>query len=203
MRTSKIIYICLLSLYLGACAAKQLKINSEPPGADVLVNEASVGITPLTLNSQQIQSTLQTSDKGELVKLTLRKDGFEDSHLIIKPTGIETYSINLKSIDNSTLRKIPKNYSGQVNEISRELLSIQGLLFSRNSTDAKTKLDSFNEKFPNIAATFVLYASVDTFNNNLEGAYGKLLQAQKLDPNDLQIQKMLAQLEKKIKGENK
>lgn len=73
-------------------------------------------------------------------------------------------------------------------------------MFSRNSTDAKTKLDSFNQRFPNIAATFVLYASVDTFNNNLEAAYGNLLQAQKLDPSDLQIQKMLTQLEKKIKG---
>lgn len=84
------LHFYLICFFLISCAAKQLKVNSEPQGADVLVNEASVGVTPLTLTAQQMQTTLQTSDKGELVQLTLRKDGFEDSHLIVKPTGIET-----------------------------------------------------------------------------------------------------------------
>lgn len=63
----------------AAAGDKPIKIESIPPGADVYVMGASIGVTPIQLNRDMVFPNLYPKEKESLYgKVTLRKAGCLD-----------------------------------------------------------------------------------------------------------------------------
>lgn len=183
----KNIFIIISFHLFCSCASQQVTINSNPPGAEVYKGQEKVGITPLTLDSEKLKKMTESG----VVEISLRKDGFNEKTFIFKPDGIETYNLNMNSLVEMQTQMLPTQYRGTISAINRELLTIQGLIFSKKLPEAKQKLTAFQEKYPFIAASFVLSSSIAILNSDLKSAYLDLVKAQTLDQNDPQIKKML------------
>jgi hypothetical protein len=186
----EIVLIAASMLLLNACASSQLTIESTPSGAIIEVKNKPIGQTPLTLSEKDYTQYLD----GNLMYFTVKKEGYLDKSLYLQPTSMLSYKFELTKLAEENFKSIPTQYSGLVHEITRELLTIQGLIFANKTDDAKTKLSDFEKTYPNVAAASTLKASIEILKGNIKEAYAFLTVAQKLDPKDLQVQKMMTQL---------
>lgn len=190
----KNIFSNIALLLFFSCASKQVMINSNPPGADVYNGQDKIGTTPLNLDSEKLKRMTESG----VIEIALRKDGFNEKIFIFKPEGIETYNLNMNSLVEMQTQMLPSQYRGTISAITRDLLTIQGLIFSKKLPEAKQKLTLFQEKYPFIAASFVLSSSIALLNSDLKSAYLDLVKAQTLDQSDPQIKKMLNEVALKI-----
>ena len=78
--------------------------------------------------------------------------------------------------------------------MTRELLRIQGYIVVSRLDEADRMLEKFQEKYPLVAAGFVLRASLALKKNKKEMAISNLLKAQSLDPQDKVVTQMLQAL---------
>jgi hypothetical protein len=181
------------ALVISACAQVQLTIQSNPSGAEVDVKNKSIGQTPLTISAADFSKYVD----GNFMNITVKKSGYVTKEVYLQPNGISNYNFDLDKVSGENLKAIPYEYSGLVHEITRDLLTIQGLIFANETDEAKNKLNEFEKLYPNVAAASTLNASIEILKGNYEGAYTYLMTAQKLDPNDLQVQKMLTEINAK------
>lgn len=192
----KLLLVFLVGTTISGCATSQLTIESIPSGATIEVKNKSIGQTPLTLSEKDYTQYLD----GSLMYFTVKKEGYLDKNLYLQPSSLLSYKFELTQLVEENFKSIPSQYSGLVHEITRELLTIQGLIFANKTEDAKLKLSEFEKTYPNVAAASTLNASIEILKGNLKGAYAYLTVAQKLDPKDLQVQKMMTQLSAQNRG---
>lgn len=185
LKSLRSLSLCLVVLI--GCASPQLTIQSNPPGAAVTVKDKTLGQTPLMIASEDFLKY----QEGELIYFSIKKDGYADKEFFLQPTNIVNYTFELTKMSAENFNAIPIQYASLIHEITRELLIIQGLIFANKIDEAKNKLESFNKQYPNVAAAATLSASIEILKGNYDEAYTYLITAQKLDPKDLQVQKML------------
>ena len=75
---SKLLALVVLTAFLSACAPHQALIQSEPPGAMVMINGTEIGQTPVQFDyalSTGSQHQIEISHQGyEKVDLTIKAD---------------------------------------------------------------------------------------------------------------------------------
>ena len=184
--------LCLGLLVLHACAGAKAKLDlrSEPPGAEVLDHAGGkLGETPLTIEGDKL---VGATDKG-YVTLEVRKPGYEPRTLIVDSSrGLAEFDLRLKAMDESYFSQTAtKEFTPEINAIARELLGIQGLIVVANVDEAEQRIRAFQEKYPLVAAGYVLKANLALMRGQKEQAKGYLLRAQELDSADTVITRML------------
>lgn len=183
-------FVLFSAAFLFSCAQKYLKIDTQPSGSQLLIKNEVVGQTPMEINEDLIK---KYSESGNL-EILVRKDGYFEKGYLIKPMGLESVSIKLTELNSAEGQKIPINYSNKINQISRDLLVIQGLIFSKNLEQAQNKLTEFNKNNPEVAAGYSLQASIDLLNKKLGPALQNISKAKSIDKNDPHILKLYNQI---------
>jgi two-component SAPR family response regulator len=179
----------------NGCASRQLAVNSEPTGADVFSKNNKIGTTPLKIE----ESDLARLAPNGMIELSLTKDGYSTREFLLKIEGIEGYSLQLEELSVAQRRGIPFNYHTAINEMSRGLLKIQGLIFAKKLDEAYSEADNLQVLYPNVAALHVLKGSISLLKDDLKDSYAHIYRATTLDPMDEQAMKMLIQVSEKMR----
>ena len=193
---SIVLNFLLLSLFFSACSflgsykEKKLRIVTVPEGAEVRIGSTNQpsGVTPFELSSTDLQE-LRT--KGYL-SMNLSKRGFQEQKILISDLGIAEISVDLIPLDKDLFnRLILGTYSGQLNEILRDMLAIQGLFVLGDIANCKTKLEAFVASWPTIGAAYTMLGSIAVREKDYSLAKSYFSKAVHLDPKDSTAEKML------------
>ncbi len=188
-------FVILLTLSLGAGCASQrrVEITSQPSGAEVRnTRDEVVGVTPLTLEKEKVDTV---TDQGRL-RFSVRADGFQPRTFIVEPLGQDKLDVKLlPQNEEGFSRDVLPDYTAKANEMTREILRIQGLLVVRKNGEAAQSVAQFQKKYPSIAAGFVMEANLALAKGDRRTARGALERARQLDPNDLVAARMLSLLQ--------
>lgn len=195
MRITGLTYTTALMLFAGCSTisstfTSNVEIQTVPSGADVLaISGEKVGTTPMVI-SDEIKRKLNGPDNR--INAILALPGYERREIYIESRGYETMEIRLTKLDDTYFSKrLTEDFSKQTNEVARNLLQIQGLLIAKKFDRAKQLADEFQKRFPNIAASYVLMASIEMAGGDRNKAKAYLLRAKSLDPDDPVVARML------------
>ena len=185
-----------LSLFfLNACsiASKDnkrniLTIKSLPETANVFVGQRSLGVTPLEIDTK----TLTNEVVDGYLPIKISKPGYYSEKVYLPKADLSSINMKLKEISRQDVQKIVELlYTEDANLMTQNILEIQALLMTRRYTEVKTKLQSFNKKYPHIAAGYTLMGSVLMNEGNLEEARGYFSRAVGLNKKDQTAKRLL------------
>lgn len=183
----------LLFLIVSGCATKSVQIESQPSGATVMINDKEVGKTPLTLTPE----TAGVGQDDHFVKMNLSLPGHESVKTIVNFKDQRKIEMALPPFEEKYFEKrVAPEFQNQVNQLVRDILTIQGLVLSTQDSLAKKRLEEFVVKYPNIAAGYVLQANLEIKNGQKDLALRYLERARSIDPEDNVVKRMIESLKK-------
>ena len=181
----------LLVTLSAGCAgpAKRIEIHSEPDGAEILALDGTlIGSTPATFSGD----ILDRISKDDRVLLLVQAPGYMPRQVIFDVHGEDVHKIILSKFDeNYFQQRLLKDFHKNVNEMSRELLRIQGSVMVRKLDEAERALEEFQKTYPNIAASYALLGNIEMLRGRPEKARAYLLRGESMDPDDPAIKRAL------------
>jgi len=188
----KVFPILLCLIMFCQCSSNQIEVQSTPSGADVLSPEGEkLGQTPLVLSGD----TLVKAVRNGRLNLVVTMPKFNTRELWAEPHGDDKYELKLIPLDAGYFtQRFLHEFSPQVNEMARQLLSIQGNLLARKLKDAELGLATLQNQYPNLAATFVLEADLHLIEGDKNKAKASLQRAISIDPKDAAAVRLLRSL---------
>lgn len=193
MKSTSLIMIWI-ALSGTACSTSSVRIESEPPGARVVSGGKELGQTPLDLPS----GSGTTADSGPFLNLELSLHGYEPLTVLLDSKGERKVNFQLTPHQAEFFEKrILPDFQEPMNQLVREVLTLQGLIFSRQLQTVEERLDRFVQKYPNIAAGYVLQANLRLMNKKKDEALRLLERARSIDPGDAVVARMIEGLKKR------
>jgi len=183
----------LLALALGACASAPIgQIQSEPEGARVYATDGKeLGVTPLD------PAKLNLPDEA-YSQLIFRKDGYLDAHLVIERRALDNVRFKLLPLGADGFQKnFVQPHAVPISQLVQEYLIAQGHLGARRFEAAERSLRALETKYPQLAATSVLWADLYMAQGKRPQAIDSLKQALRLNPTEPLIKSALERLEAK------
>jgi hypothetical protein len=183
--------IYLYALLLSGCQSADIRIESEPSGGQVFIREQMVGQTPFSLpkNNEYFEN------ESRVTEAVIVLPNYEKQNLFLQKNISQTYKVVLKPYSPEFFQtQLFSQFHSQINEFSRELLSIQGFLYSKKFDEAEKKIIEFQKKYPNIAASYVLQSHIEFEKGQTDKAKAALGRAQTLDPSDPTVLRTLEKL---------
>jgi hypothetical protein len=197
----KLFLLFLIMVFMMSCSSSakkdgevtHMKIQSEPSNAEVIgVDGIKLGLTPLELPL----SVVDKYQKNGYFPLTIRKQGFVENKFLVQMKGIDQYQFKLEPISLSHFNDwLLGSYSKEANGMIRDLLTIQSLMFLKKFPEAKNQIIGFSQKYPNVAATQTMMASILINEENPTEAKAYLNRALSIDQTDSTAIRMLRMLE--------
>lgn len=189
-------FIVLLFLFLTACSSlkKEVRIESNPTGADIINKQKQlIGQTPYVIG----EADLSKIKDGDKIYITVTKPGYEARTIITELREIDTHSVNLVAQSVESFKKdVLFQHNDRSNELVRDILVIQGLLMAGQYQECEKKISSFEERYPNIAAVYVLRANIEMIKKNKVAAMQYLKKAEKIDPDDPFLKSVISRYQK-------
>jgi hypothetical protein len=179
-----------LTFYSGCGASNRVELKTTPAGAEVFDRgDNKLGVTPLTLEGEP----LERASEDKRLFVTVRNPGYESRSLILDYRGgLDTHELTLSKQEDAFFSKTTLNdFAPQVNEMVRQLLGIQGLLVVKKLDQAERELETFQKRYPQVAAGLVMQATVSISRGQSDRALGYLKRARQLDPADPVVTRML------------
>jgi len=148
-----------------------------------------------------VGENLQRLSKDNRLMVLIEAPGYIPRQLIFDIHGEDVYTVNLSKYDpNYFSERLLKDFHKNANEMSRELLRIQGLLMVRKLDEAERSIDVFQKAYPSIAASYALAANVEMLRGQPEKARAYLLAGEALDNEDPAIKRALGMQVKPAKA---
>ncbi|KYG61428.1 hypothetical protein AZI86_17085 [Bdellovibrio bacteriovorus] len=192
MKKNLLSVFILVPLLLTACMSpRTIRIESTPSAAAVIISDKVIGETPIEIS----ESNYPDEFKQNYLNIKITKAEHEEKSVIVPTQGLQNFTINLLELNQKYFETIVlKSFQRPQNELVRELLQIQGLLFSKKTNEAENRLQVFMKAYPNIAAGYVLQANIAIEKGNRAEAKQLIVRALSLDPNDAVVKRMLENL---------
>ena len=183
--------VLILATACFSCAGKKarVEVTSEPGGAEVVSFDGEkMGSTPLILEGEQLAKATKTGSLAVFISAP----GYVERELVVETHGTVSYVVRLTRLDRDYFSKrLLNDFAFEANEMARELMQIQGLVLAGKLPDAEKALNAFQKKFPNVAASYVLFASIESQRGKGDQARRYLARAREIDPNDPVVIRMM------------
>jgi hypothetical protein len=182
--------------------ASNITINSQPAGAEVLVETAEggkktkIGTTPIVIPQSQLDSITQ----GLAYKIEIVKSGFETYRMLAAVTGVE--EINLNAILEPS---IEVKLGPSTDVLISGLFEAQRLTRAKDFSGALAKLNILEKNYSTVSSIFELKGSVNYLKKDFKTALAEYRKAFTLNPQNDVAQRMKDYLESKLapgKGDN-
>lgn len=184
--------------FLASCAsigARQVELKTVPEGAVIRsVAGEELGKSPLQLSGDGLTKAMRD---GRL-KVIVAAPGYSEREVSFDVRGDDSHEIRLTPLDTEYFEKhVLHDFSPQLNQMTKDMLNIQGLVIAKRLPEAEKAIESFQKAFPNVAASYVMAANVELIKGQRDRALANLLRARSIDPKDAVIARMLAGLGQK------
>jgi len=177
----------LMLLILSACSSNQeLKIESNPPGADIVVVDSTrapkkVGITPLTLNHENAPQLF-----SHPIQVNISKEGFKSQSIFVPETTM--------SAQGQMVIQMSRDDTSLANSTAEGVAEVQRLVFKKKYPEAERILQDILAKSPSIAVLHSLLGNVYYLEKNTSRALESYQRAKALEPGNIEVAKMIEKL---------
>lgn len=191
------IFLIILTTLFSSCSflktvtrKEKMRIVSVPSQAFVYNNKNTIiGKTPLEINPDD----LEKYRTGNFVYLTFKSEGYLDLQVITNVNELTSTEVKLEKLSSNHFEKwVFNNYKNEINNFSKELLSVQWLIFTQKFPEARNRVFELNKKYPNIAAVFTMMAQIELQDKKFKQAKIYIEKALQLDEKDITAIRMLS-----------
>ncbi len=204
-KTKHFITILMMVSLLMSCASGELRIEAMPENSDVFIinaagNEQRVGSTPLNIASPNLFRS------GDLVKLSIRKQGFQSHNVYIPRTMIPSKgelsvsliespsSQSLRQTDIEGIANCEAISQSTINTISRAVAAVQTLIMRGEYATAEIRLANLLSEHPYISVLYDLQGNVHYLQKRYDKALTSYETSLKLQPNSVETTFMVKKL---------
>lgn len=183
----------MLFLILCACSTSNIRVESQPEGADVYVTvngqtAKKVGVTPLNVQENQINFG------NDPFQLSIIKDGYTTEHILSPATTFSRNSnvqVRLKEVSNSKQSAT----DDVLQKVSSQVAYTQSLIITRDYEGAERTLLNILPQFPNVATFHELLGNVYYLKKDLQKAHSSYRKALDLNPSNTDTVRMIQRIE--------
>lgn len=184
--------ILMLVLFLSSCSTGQLRVNSQPDTADVYLSSATVptkkiGVTPLVQNEDLMINS------NEPYQITISKQGFEDSHILVPATTLKR-NVNL-SVKLQELASNKSQTAAEIDKVASQVAEVQNLIKTKDLIQAERKILIMISQNPNVATFHELVGNVYYLKKDLQNALSSYKKANELVPGNPDTMRMINKLQ--------
>lgn len=178
---------------LSSCASSQLRIESQPEAADVLLTvqgqpPRKLGVTPYVLD----EATLGLRKAS--YQLSIQKTGFQSDTILIPASIVDRQSLlNVSLVQAAESESNPSAEGYQA--LASGIAQSQDYIKSKNYELAEKTLTSLLVKFPSVATIHELLGNTYYLRRDVDRALTAYKRAQELAPNNLDTQRMIQKLQ--------
>jgi tetratricopeptide (TPR) repeat protein len=184
-----ILFIGLIGLIaggVGCSSVTELKVESNPEGADVSVIDSSkapkkVGVTPFTLNKENTSQLFQSP-----IQVNVSKDGYKTQSVFVPETNV--------SAKGELVVQLQKDDAQLVNLTAEGVAEAQRLVFKRKYAEAERMLQEYLIKSPSVAVLHSLLGNVFYLEKDSSRALEAYERAQALEPGNVEVAHMIEKL---------
>ncbi len=196
---NKIIVVFLILLLSTSCSSSgNLKVVSDPEGAEVFVQRGllaptKVGVTPLDVSTSLVPDLFLDD-----VSVIVRKPGHEVQSIFIPKTKMQTnanFSVNLKPSEGSLQCQ---NQGKEMHALASTIGKAFQLLMKKEYVEAEVFLLQATTKYPNISVIYDLLGNLYYLKRDLEKAQKNYRRSLEIDGNNVETAKILEKLSKGI-----
>lgn len=189
----KILLIGSLSLSYIACSTGNLKVESQPEGAEVYVSvngqtARKVGVTPLSIPENQVNSG------NDSFQISVMKDGYASEH-VLAPGTTFARSSNIQVKLKEQINSKQNNSDEALQKVSSQVAYSIELIKNKEYENAERSLLNLQTQFPNVATIHELLGNVYYLRKDLSKAYSSYKKALNLNPNNLDTTRMIQKIE--------
>jgi TolA-binding protein len=194
VRHIKLILLLFCTTFLAACATSKVSIESQPPGAEVIVrlNDSTlkkIGITPLNIDESQI------TNSGDAFELIIEKTKFTRQSFFV---GSSKFSRNIKIMaDLTPLAQEGSSSlsSSDLDEVSKITAQTHSYIKSKDFFMAEKTVATGITKYPGVSTFYVLLGNSQYMQKNLDKALNAYKKAAELDPKNGETDQMIRKIE--------
>ncbi|MBS1958104.1 MAG: tetratricopeptide repeat protein [Bdellovibrionales bacterium] len=191
-RNFALVYLAVPLFTLSSCATQELRVESNPDGADVSVIDASrapkrIGVTPIVLTQANAPGIFKSS-----MQVNVTKEGYKTQSVFVPETSV--------SSNGQLVVQLKRDDAGFLNDAAEQVAQVQRMIFKKNYNEAERLLQESISKNPSVAVFHSLLGNVYYLQKNTSRALDSYQRAQSLEPNNVDVAKMIQKL-KGIKGE--
>lgn len=191
--------ISVLFLLLSGCGTSTLKIDTNPPGADVYVK--TVGSTDRRLLGKTPIPRTLTKDiqKGQLGSLMLdvELENYQSTSVLIAEAGNSESEISLQ-LKPMAADKKAENDSAKINKNLDQLFEAQRLARIGRHDDALKILDEISKEFPQWASVPEMRGGIFLLQKNYVKALDEYKKSVALNTDNTSSQAIIKNLEKRV-----
>jgi tetratricopeptide (TPR) repeat protein len=167
---------------------------SEPETVDIYVDGSKIGTTPFEIKNTELAKHAESG----YVLIKAKKIGALDESFLIPIESYGQFKLKLSPVSDEHFKKwVLPSYPKELNSIASMLLLIQAKMFLKEFDQAKSDIELFKEKFPQIAAGHTMLATLALHQDKKEEARGHLIRALELDRNDTTAARLLNSIDGK------
>ncbi|MBL7545568.1 MAG: tetratricopeptide repeat protein [Bdellovibrionaceae bacterium] len=188
-----IFYVLSVFLLQISCSTSNLRVESQPDGADVYVSvnaqtAKKIGVTPLNIQENQISSG------NEPFQLSIIKEGFVTEHILSPATTFSrNLSVQVKLRETSSSKQSINDEVLQ--KVSSQVAYTQSLIRSKDYDAAERAILGILPQFPNVATFHELLGNVYYLKKDLQRAHTSYKRALDLNPSNTDTVRMIQRIE--------
>lgn len=184
--------LLVLVFFISSCSTGQLRINSQPEGAEVYISSAAipikkVGVTPL------VQTEELSVSSNESYQITISKPGFEDSNVLVPATTLKrNVSVSVKLKEQATNKA---QTSVEIDKIASQVADVQNLIKTKDLIQAERKILIMISQHANVATFHELIGNIYYLKKDLQNALASYKKANELAPGNPDTMRMINKLQ--------
>lgn len=190
----------VFSTVLSACGTSQVIIESQPEGADVIIQTSDmttkkVGQTPLRMTEQQLGII-----GGETYQVVVSKEKFGSQAVVVSPGKTSRdvkISARLVAMTDASQMLTAKD----LNEVSRTTAQALGLMSAKNYEQVERVISTALEKYQFVPTLYSLLGNSYYLSRNFDKALAAYKRARDLDPQNMDNDAMIRKIES-LRGNN-
>ena len=174
--------IAIIVITCITSCSKNISINTAPTGADILLNDKKIGITPLDLTDE----TLGDPNSAGGYLFSIEKEGYQRIWLW-QPPGSDGFKVTI-NLDKFVLNKSIKgkgDFSSGLSQViasSNTLLEMQKLLFTNKFDELEEILKKEEVNHNKLGSFYFIKAALAMKKNDQKSALEAITKANQLAP---------------------
>jgi len=189
----KLIFVLKIFVIQIGCSTSNLRVESQPEGADVYVvvngqTAKKVGATPLNISENQINSG------NESFQLSILKEGFQTEHILAPATSFSRNSNVQVRLKETSSGKTSVN-DEILQRVTSQVAYTQSQIRSKDYEGAERTLLNIVPQFPSVATFHELLGNVYYLKKDLQKAHASYKRALDLNPSNTDTVRMIQKIE--------
>ncbi len=189
------IFSVLLTILTVNCSHMNIQVTSNPPEAEVILHTKSgsqkIGKTPLTIPDSQL------SNLNDGFTVEVSKEGYFQQKVLVEKRSINSsaeLTVKLNPHPKFDFKKSDPEVLATIEEIARQVSSIQAFLLKRDYNQAEVLAKSLLNQYPNLAVGWSLLGNNYYLQGRFAEATSQYQRALEIEPNNQETRDILSKM---------